>query len=141
MFENAGNINGQIRNLERWRKRKNKGCKILKSVIQCSEYVWRGVRLQMKEKVEVIIAGKKYTVVGVETPEYMQRVAEYVNEKMQLLLDANSQLTMEGAAVLTAINVADDFFKAEETADNLREQVGAFLKGGKGGTTDKEVKQ
>jgi cell division protein ZapA len=106
-------------------------------------WLLNGLRSEkMKEKVEVIIAGKKYTVVGSEASDYMERVADYVNEKMQMLLDNNSQLTMEGAAVLTAINVADDYFKAEETADNLREQVGAFLKsgkGGKGGASDKET--
>ncbi|MDR1101969.1 MAG: cell division protein ZapA [Clostridiales bacterium] len=87
----------------------------------------------MKEKVEVVIAGKKYTVMGMESPEYIQKVTDYVNGKMQMLTDNNHELTAEGAAVLTAINVADDYFKSEDTAANLRTQLGEYFRQSGGG--------
>ena len=35
----------------------------------------------------------------------------------------NSRLSTEMASVLTAINVADDFYKVQNSEDNLRKQI------------------
>lgn len=67
-----------------------------------------------KNKVDVKIAGKDYTLVGVESDEYIQKVGLYIDRKMNEIMKANSRLSTSMAAVLTAINVADDFFKAYE---------------------------
>jgi cell division protein ZapA len=84
----------------------------------------------MKNKTEVSVAGKKYNIVGFESSDYIVKVAKYVDDKMRELMKGDKRLTAESAAILTALNVADDYFKAEESAKSLREQVGSFLKGG-----------
>ncbi len=81
-----------------------------------------------KNKVEVRIYGKDYTVVGSESEEYIQKVALYIDKKMAQVNHSNSKLSTSMAAVLTAINVADDYFKNTEALDNLREQIQQYLK-------------
>lgn len=82
----------------------------------------------MKNKTEVSVAGKKYNIVGFESADYIIRVAKHVDDKMRELMQGDKRLTAESAAILTALNVADDYFKAEDSAKSLREQVGEFLK-------------
>lgn len=68
-----------------------------------------------KNKVDVRIAGKDYTLMGVESDEYMQRIGLYIDKKMNEIMKMNSKLSTSMAAVLTAINVADDYFKSNES--------------------------
>lgn len=83
-----------------------------------------------RNKVIIRIAGKDYTVVGAEAEEYIQRVGLYIDKKMNEILKVNQKLSTSMAAVLTAVNVADDFFKASENElrqkneiDRLREEL------------------
>ena len=76
-----------------------------------------------KTKVDVLIAGKTYTIVGNEEDEYIQRIGLYVDKKMSDILKSNNKLSTSIAAVLTAINVADDFFKARENELNFKKEI------------------
>jgi len=59
-----------------------------------------------KNKVEVRIAGKDYTLVGCESEEYIQKVALYIDKKMTEIMRMNNKLSTSMASVLTAVNVA-----------------------------------
>lgn len=76
-----------------------------------------------KNKVELRIAGKDYTIVGVEPEEYIQRVGLYIDKKMADVMRVNNKLSTSLAAVLTAINVADDFFKCRESELNTKKEL------------------
>lgn len=67
-----------------------------------------------RNKVVIRIAGNDYKLVGTESDEYIQRVGLYIDKKMNEILMRNSSFSTSLAAVLTAINVADDFFKSRE---------------------------
>ena len=69
-----------------------------------------------KTKTIVSIGGKEYTICGVESAEYIHRVALRVNSKLQEIKDSNPDLNNIQLAMLTAINIADDYVK---TADEL----------------------
>ena len=75
-----------------------------------------------KNKVVIRISGKDYTLVGVESDEYIQKVGLYIDKKMNEILIRNSTLSTSLAAVLTAINVADDFFKSRENVFLIRKE-------------------
>lgn len=75
-----------------------------------------------RNKVVIRISGKDYTLVGTETDEYIQKVGLYIDKKMNEILTRNSSFSTSLAAVLTAINVADDFFKSCESEGILREE-------------------
>lgn len=76
-----------------------------------------------KNKVEVRIAGKDYTLVGTESDEYMQKVGLYVDKKMHEVMRLNNKLSTSMAAVLTALNIVDDFFKCHESEGVLRKEL------------------
>lgn len=76
-----------------------------------------------KNKVDVRIAGKDYTLVGVESEEYIQKIGLYVDKKINEIIRVNSKLSTSMAAVLTAINVADDFFKTHSNETALKNEL------------------
>lgn len=75
----------------------------------------------MKNKVVVTIADREYTMVAVEDESYVRRCAAHVDAKLREV--SNGRLSQADAAVLAAMNVADQYFKEQETAENLRRQV------------------
>ena len=76
-----------------------------------------------KTRVDVLIAGKTYTISGYESDEYIQRVGLYVDRKMNEVLKSNNTLSTSIAAILTSINVADDFFKAHENELSFKKEI------------------
>lgn len=81
-----------------------------------------------KNKVKVLINGAEYTLVSAESPEYVQRVAVRVDRKLSEIKSENPQLTNVMAAMLTAINLSDEYIKLEDSSDNLRKQVAEYAK-------------
>lgn len=76
----------------------------------------------MENRVTISICGEEYTFVAEETPSYMQKVGAYVGQKLdEILLSANASRT--DAAVLTAVNIADELFKERESCESLRRQL------------------
>lgn len=80
-----------------------------------------------KNRVTVTISGKEYTILSKDSEEYVEKIAEYLDDKISKLIYNNNQLTIQMATVLAAINITDDYFKSTETADNLRQQVGQYI--------------
>lgn len=78
-----------------------------------------------KNKVEVLINGKVYTLIGVESQEYMQHIALYIDKKIEEIAKAESskKLSTTLLSVLTSINVADDLFKMKEENEELYKMI------------------
>ena len=79
--------------------------------------------LSTRNKVELRIAGKDYTIIGTEPEEYIQRVGLYIDRKMSDILKTGNKLSTSMAAVLTAINVADDYFKCRDNEASLKQDL------------------
>ena len=80
----------------------------------------------MDHRVTVTICGNEYTFVAEEDSTYVEKVAAYVDRKMTETLEA-TKAGQTDAAVLTAANIADELFKAQEIAENLRSQLKEYL--------------
>ena len=78
-----------------------------------------------KNRVKVQIAGEEYTIVSVESEDYIRRVAALVDAKITAILDS-SRIPLNDATVLAACNLADEQIKAQDTAENLRAQIKAY---------------
>ena len=78
-----------------------------------------------KNKTEVLIDGKIYTLSGYESEEYLQRVATYINNKLAELkkLDGYARLSQELKSILLELNVADDYFKAKNQVEMVEEEL------------------
>ncbi|MDP4093767.1 MAG: cell division protein ZapA [Bacillota bacterium] len=79
--------------------------------------------MTVKNKVEVRIAGKIYTLMGVESDEYIQRIGLYIDKKMAEVMRVNNSLSTSMAAILTAINVADDYYKTQESESHHKKEL------------------
>ena len=78
-----------------------------------------------KQKTVVTVAGKEYTLVSSESPEYMNRVAAYVDRKLEEMSMA-TRLPTNMVAVLTALNMADELMKAHDENSRLRREIMAL---------------
>ena len=80
-----------------------------------------------KNNTEVILVGKVYTLSGYESEEYLQKVAAYINSKLNEMMaeDGYRRLSSEIRANMMYLNIADDYFKAKKTADALENDVAA----------------
>lgn len=76
----------------------------------------------MQNKVTVTIDDQEYTLVASEDAAYMKKVAAHVDGKIREVKEGG-RVSASDAAVLAALNMADEYFKSLETAENLRAQI------------------
>ncbi|MBR4098636.1 MAG: cell division protein ZapA [Clostridium sp.] len=76
----------------------------------------------MKNKITVSIAGQEYTMLAAEDDAYVRRCASHVDAQVRDVMDGG-RLSLADAAVLAAMNVADQYFKEQESSENLRRQI------------------
>ncbi len=75
-----------------------------------------------KQKITVNVAGRPYTLVSSDPPEYVRRVADFVDRKISET-GTVTHLPSAQAAVLTCLNLADDLLKAQDENTFLRRQM------------------
>ena len=80
----------------------------------------------MANRVTMNICGEDYTLVAEENAAYMEKVGTMVNDKMTELMES-ARVGRTDAAVLAAVNITDELFKAQEAAENLRRQLKVYL--------------
>lgn len=80
----------------------------------------------MANRVVISICGEEYTFIAEESATYMQKVGAYVSEKMQEVLDGAKVGRTDGA-ILTAVNIADELFKAQAASEQLRSQIKGYV--------------
>ena len=70
----------------------------------------------MKNKVQVTIEGKTFSLAGEESEIYIKQVANYINDKFSEIRKREEAkgVSSNMISVLTAINIADDYFKEME---------------------------
>lgn len=81
--------------------------------------------MSSKNKTQVIIAGKIYTLSGYESEEYLQKVAAYLNGKITEFrgMDGYHRLSQEMRSILMNLNIADDYFKVRKKIEELEEEL------------------
>ena len=81
--------------------------------------------MAVKNTAKVIIGGKIITLGGYESEEYFQKVASYINKKMDELsaMPGYSRQPMETKHTLISLNITDDYFKAKKQGDSLESDI------------------
>lgn len=76
-------------------------------------------------RLTVEIFGHHYKIMGKASMNHMRMVAGYVDDKMHEIYEANPKLDSVKLAVLSAVNIADEYFQLkkeyEQVKDVLRE--------------------
>ena len=80
--------------------------------------------MDTKNYTQVLIDGKIYTLGGTEDEAYLQKAASYVNEKIATMhaIPGFSKQSADYQQLMLLLNIADDYFKAKENADQMEEQ-------------------
>ncbi len=81
--------------------------------------------MSSKTDTEVIIGGKIFTLSGYESEEYLQKVASYINNKVEEYskIESFRRQPMDTQSVLLQLNIADDYFKAKKQISLLEEEL------------------
>lgn len=76
---------------------------------------------------DVLIGGKVLTLSGYESEEYLQKVASYINNKINEYskLDSFRKQPVDRQGILLQLNIADDYFKAKKQIAALEEELQA----------------
>lgn len=83
--------------------------------------------MSSKTDTEVIIGGKVFTLSGYESEEYLQKVASYINNKVNEYskVDSFRRQPLDKQSVLLELNIADDYFKAKKQIAIREEELQA----------------
>ena len=83
--------------------------------------------MAVKNTTQVLIDGKIITLGAMRDPEYLQKVAAYLNQKISELSQSAgyNRLSVDTKHTLLALNIADDYFKAKSQVDTLEEEYGS----------------
>ncbi|MGD9034334.1 MAG: cell division protein ZapA [Desulfobacteraceae bacterium] len=71
------------------------------------------------QPVKVRILDREYLVTSEEDQEQVQRIAEYVNEKLREVRDNTEGLSEKKTAILAALNIASEYFNLLRERDDL----------------------
>ena len=74
----------------------------------------------MDERVNVKIFGQDYLISGDKDKEEIEKVAEYVDNKMHLIARVTDKRGTGTIAVLTAVNITDEYFDAMDEIERLK---------------------
>lgn len=93
----------------------------------------------MKNVVRVEILGREYALKSDEDPGRVEKIAAYVNQKIREISGGPQTVSTLNAAILAALNIADDYFRILEEkgsrrqdyktrAENLIERIDARIR-------------
>lgn len=77
----------------------------------------------MKKTTEVSIMGHKFTIRSDSDEEYINKVARYVDQKIEEVVQNTKSVASLNVAILAAMNIADEFFKYQKDRTNRLETV------------------
>jgi len=72
---------------------------------------------------EVKILGQRYKVRSDDGEDYIQQLADYVNEQLAEVQKSTRTVATHNAAILAALNIADNLFKLREQETRLKKEV------------------
>jgi cell division protein ZapA len=77
----------------------------------------------MKSAVDVEIMGHRFTVASDEDEAHVRGVAEYVDGQMRRLADGRTTTTIVQLALLTALNIASEYWKLRHEQEELDRMI------------------
>ena len=72
----------------------------------------------MKKALDVTILGQKFTISSDADDSYMLKVADYVDSKMQELMQSKAS-AKTNVAMLAALNIADEYHRLRDAHDAI----------------------
>jgi len=82
----------------------------------------------MKKALDVEILGQKLTISSDAEEGYMLKVAGYVDDKMQELMQASKPVAKSNVAMLAALNIADEYHRLKDTHEAILQRLDQLSK-------------
>lgn len=76
-----------------------------------------------KNKTEIKICSREYTIISDEDSEYVHRVAYYLDSKIAEINKAYIGLTTVMSTTLAALNITEDYLKTKDTLTDMDEEI------------------
>jgi cell division protein ZapA len=76
-----------------------------------------------KTVVKVNIVGDEYSIRTDEAPEHTRAVAEYLDKAIRKVMSSGSVIETNKAAILAALQITDELFKARDGSGELGESI------------------
>jgi len=73
------------------------------------------------EKVEIF--GQEYRIKGAGNPQYIHKIAGYVDKKMREIAHSSGIMSQSRIAILAALNVADELYQEREERERLQAEL------------------
>ena len=73
--------------------------------------------------IAITIQGQRYPIRTTLEPDYVSRLATFVDEKMQAAAESTPSSDSVRLAVLAALNIADELFRCRDAADQRNGQL------------------
>ena len=77
----------------------------------------------MSGVVTVDIAGQRYPIRSGLDPAYIVELAAYVDKKMRAVSESTPSTDTLGLAILVALNLADEYFRARQTESSSQGEL------------------
>jgi cell division protein ZapA len=71
------------------------------------------------------VNGQRYPIRSALDPAYVQELASYVDRKMRVAFDSAPSSDALGLAILAALNIADEYFRARDSQQLVDGSVAA----------------
>jgi cell division protein ZapA len=71
------------------------------------------------DPIKVYILGQEYLVKSEEGEDHVRKVASYVNEQIENIIETTKTVTTFKVAILAAMRIADEYFKEMEKSKRL----------------------
>lgn len=73
--------------------------------------------------VQVTIFGNQYKIQGDASPEYIHKLAAYVDKKMEEIGSSMSSPNLLQIAILTALNIADEYHQLKKIDSSVEDDI------------------
>ncbi len=90
-----------------------------------SALILKGNPMTEKSTEKVEIFGQEYKIKGVGNPQYIHKIAGYVDRKMREIAHSSGIMSQSRIAILAALNITDELCQEREE----REKIEAELEG------------
>ena len=81
----------------------------------------------IKNRVKLMIGGSEYPIITEDDVSYVNELGAELDEALKRTLQENKNISTTQAAVLLALEYADNYKKANISSDNLRSQIKDYL--------------
>ncbi len=95
--------------------------------------------VNIMEKIRLMIAGEEYNLSTDDDLDYVAALGAELDKRISALMSGNTRISVTQAAIVTALEYADEAKKSEQTSENLRTQIQEYLEDAARARTDAEI--